>query len=66
MSPDPRTHCPPFKPLEQHRGDENEVRSEKSVFSKENHDTIGMIAMDAHGQMAAGTSSNGAAHKIPG
>lgn len=30
------------------------------------HDTISMIAIHADGTMAAGTSTNGASHKIPG
>lgn len=30
------------------------------------HDTISMIAIHADGSMAAGTSTNGASHKIPG
>lgn len=30
------------------------------------HDTISMIAIHADGTMAAGTSTNGAAHKVPG
>ena len=31
-----------------------------------NHDTIGMVAIDENGKVAAGTSTNGASHKIPG
>lgn len=34
--------------------------------SEENHDTIGMLAIDSRGRIAAGTSTNGANHKIPG
>ena len=30
------------------------------------HDTIGMVAIDVNGSIACGTSSNGAAFKIPG
>jgi isoaspartyl peptidase/L-asparaginase-like protein (Ntn-hydrolase superfamily) len=33
---------------------------------KKSHDTIGMVAIDAEGKMASGTSTNGARHKIPG
>lgn len=36
------------------------------MFDSNNHDTIGMIAIDKAGKIAAGTSSNGATHKIPG
>ena len=30
------------------------------------HDTIGMIVIDNKGNIAAGTTTNGASHKIPG
>lgn len=30
------------------------------------HDTIGMVAIDKNGSIACGTSTNGAAYKIPG
>uniref|UniRef100_A0A1I8HSC1 N(4)-(Beta-N-acetylglucosaminyl)-L-asparaginase n=2 Tax=Macrostomum lignano TaxID=282301 RepID=A0A1I8HSC1_9PLAT len=30
------------------------------------HDTIGMVAMDAGGGLAVGTTTNGAAHRVPG
>ena len=33
---------------------------------KHNHDTIGMVVMDSKGNLAGGTSTNGANHKIPG
>ena len=35
-------------------------------FGKENHDTIGMVAIDAQGNMACGTSTNGAIYKVAG
>lgn len=38
----------------------------ESYFSYNNHDTIGMVAIDTSGNIAAGTSTNGANHKIPG
>lgn len=58
--PDPRESCGPYEPI-----DANEI--ERSVdFSSSNHDTIGMIAIDQNGNIAAGTSTNGARHKIPG
>jgi len=31
-----------------------------------NHDTIGIVAIDNSGNIAAGTSTNGAKFKIPG
>ena len=30
------------------------------------HDTIGMIAIQANGSIACGTTTNGASHKVPG
>ncbi|KAG3104920.1 hypothetical protein PI124_g13989 [Phytophthora idaei] len=36
------------------------------LISKQNHDTIGMVVLAENGHMAAGTSSNGATHKIAG
>lgn len=58
--PDPRESCGPYEPI-----DANEI--ERTVdFSSSNHDTIGMIAIDKNGNIAAGTSTNGARHKIPG
>ncbi|XP_052129305.1 N(4)-(beta-N-acetylglucosaminyl)-L-asparaginase-like isoform X3 [Frankliniella occidentalis] len=38
----------------------------RAVVDPWNHDTIGMVAMDAEGRLAAGTSTNGARHKIAG
>lgn len=35
-------------------------------IDENNHDTIGMIAIDMNGHIAAGTSTNGARNKIPG
>ena len=32
----------------------------------DNHDTIGMIAIDQSGNVSAGTSTNGLTFKIPG
>lgn len=58
--PDPTGNCGPYEPIEA-----NEV-GRRLEFSSENHDTIGMIARDRNGNIAAGTSTNGARHKIPG
>ena len=35
-------------------------------WGEKNHDTIGMLALDSKGNLAAGTSTNGAKFKIPG
>lgn len=36
------------------------------TVNENQHDTIGMIAIDAYGSMAVGLSTSGAIHKIPG
>ena len=33
---------------------------------KDNHDTLGLIAIDQYGHIAGGTTTNGMRHKIPG
>ena len=65
VTPDPSSSCGPFSPI----SDENDVqihRRRQFLVSEENHDTIGMIAFDAHGKTAAGTTTNGLNNKIPG
>lgn len=37
-----------------------------SILPSRSHDTISMVAIHADGTMAAGTSTNGATHKVPG
>lgn len=63
--PDPKTSCGPYQP-----NDKNNFMKEKnegiSYTNEENHDTIGVIAIDKNGHLAAGTSTNGARNKIPG
>lgn len=58
--PDPTTSCGPYRA--------SDVKDDEStpVGSEENHDTIGVLAIDSKGHTAAGTSTNGANHKIPG
>jgi len=42
------------------------LKSETNFVDTKNHDTIGVIAIDHEGNIAAGTSTNGAKFKIPG
>ncbi|KAJ1525930.1 hypothetical protein ONE63_009118 [Megalurothrips usitatus] len=64
VSPDPTKHCGPYKAMD-NINKEDALRSSNEIDSQ-NHDTIGMIAIDSKGLIAAGTSTNGARHKIPG
>lgn len=58
--PDPTTTCGPYRP--------SDIKDDEStlVGSEDNHDTIGVLAIDSQGRTAAGTSTNGAKNKIPG
>ena len=66
--PDSNAQCGPYTP--EHP---NEIYAKKNLekdhFSRGgegNHDTIGMVAIDAKGHIVGGTSTNGLKHKIPG
>ncbi|CAI6349391.1 unnamed protein product [Macrosiphum euphorbiae] len=61
VNPDPKKYCGPYKP--------NLIKNSKpepNLVDTKNHDTIGIIAIDHKGNIAAGTSTNGAKFKIPG
>ncbi|XP_075742571.1 N(4)-(Beta-N-acetylglucosaminyl)-L-asparaginase isoform X3 [Rhipicephalus microplus] len=63
VAPDPRTSCGPYQPSEQLSPDRDAC---PSAASELNHDTIGMVVIDTNKRLAAGTSTNGMNHKIPG
>ncbi|AEO68327.1 uncharacterized protein THITE_2151024 [Thermothielavioides terrestris NRRL 8126] len=56
VEPDPHVSCGPYRPVPVQGG----------VAGWVSHDTISMVVIDAAGAMAAGTSTNGAAFKVPG
>ncbi|XP_053734443.1 N(4)-(beta-N-acetylglucosaminyl)-L-asparaginase isoform X1 [Synchiropus splendidus] len=59
--PDPSKSCGPYKPVA------TVQQSKRPRHANiDSHDTIGMIAIDAYGHVAAGTSTNGLTHKVPG
>ena len=45
---------------------EQKARDEKPVINHENHDTIGMIAMDAEGRLSGACTTSGWAYKMHG
>ncbi|XP_077387320.1 N(4)-(beta-N-acetylglucosaminyl)-L-asparaginase [Festucalex cinctus] len=58
--PNPSKSCPPYKP-------QVKLGPKKHSPTKiHSHDTIGVIAFDQCGHVAAGTSTNGLTHKVPG
>ncbi|KAK0729618.1 asparaginase [Lasiosphaeris hirsuta] len=64
--PDPATSCGPYTPLPLDSSAEGYHRLLVAGEEAASHDTISMVAIHASGVMAAGTSTNGAAHKVPG
>ncbi|NP_001088900.1 aspartylglucosaminidase L homeolog precursor [Xenopus laevis] len=63
--PDASKSCGPYHPMKGViNGKQSHLQQKK--INVHNHDTIGMIAIDKAGNVAAGTSTNGATHKIPG
>jgi N4-(beta-N-acetylglucosaminyl)-L-asparaginase len=78
VSPDPSSGCGPYTPLPPagsgsvsgsvaRRHDAQGIPMlPPSAMNPRSHDTISMIAISSSGAMAAGTSTNGASHKIPG
>lgn len=81
-TPDAKSSCGPYGPTVINRsphGDGGESAGYRPVevelkerledtaaLPGRSHDTISMVAIHADGTMAAGTSTNGASHKVPG
>ena len=64
--PDSTIKCGPYLHNKQ-EGDFDEANHGNRIeWGPKNHDTIGMLAIDKDGNVAAGTSTNGAKYKIPG
>ncbi|VBB29686.1 unnamed protein product [Acanthocheilonema viteae] len=66
--PDPIKSCGPYKPATDKDKFTYNIKTNHQDFEVNhgNHDTIGMIVIDSEYNIAAGTSTNGANHKIPG
>lgn len=63
VSPNPSKTCGPYQP-DTKTFTENDITYD--CYNSLNHDTIGIIVIDEKGNIVAGTSTNGARHKIPG
>lgn len=63
--PNPSMSCGPYAPIDD-ANTKKSMNDINSFFTSNNHDTIGMVVIDKSGNIAAGTSTNGANHKIPG
>ena len=64
VSPDPTKSCGPYVPLR--HGGESSPESPLTSLPAVASDTIGILSVDTTGHIVAGTSTNGANHKIPG
>jgi isoaspartyl peptidase/L-asparaginase-like protein (Ntn-hydrolase superfamily) len=66
VSPDPHTSCGPYKPAR--CSNKTKFRQIPSTDSSilDNHDTIGMLVMDANRDITVATSTNGLWHKVAG
>ncbi|KAJ4258757.1 hypothetical protein NW762_007844 [Fusarium torreyae] len=58
VSPNPASFCGPYQPL-------SKIKKDPKT-NQASHDTLSLIAIASDGSMAAGTTTNGASHKIPG
>ncbi|KAI5076929.1 hypothetical protein GOP47_0008994 [Adiantum capillus-veneris] len=69
VNPASNSSCGPYTSIKDLPSSEK-FFSRKEEYSKKighgSHDTISMAAIDKEGKIAAGTSTNGASHKIPG
>ncbi|TEA17343.1 putative isoaspartyl peptidase/L-asparaginase 3 [Colletotrichum sidae] len=66
VTPDPKAACGPYKPVELDSSSPAYPGQIAPNSAQVSHDTISMMALDAGGVMAAGTSTNGASFKVPG
>ena len=65
--PNPQENCGPYRPLKANQlSSEQRITSDLVHVGEGNHDTIGMIVLDADGQLAVGGTTNGMDHKVPG
>ena len=68
VSPPASASCGPYTPNKLKKTTKPKQRTQRfnKDVSETNHDTIGMIVIDKQGNVAGGTSTNGANHKVPG
>ena len=64
VKPDPRQSCGLYTSITSENMHRNATVNES--IDANSHDTIGIIAIDTQGNIAAGASTNGLPYKIPG
>ncbi|KAI6204335.1 hypothetical protein M3Y94_00662000 [Aphelenchoides besseyi] len=66
VRPNSRNSCGPYKPANQSEEQARGLAEELTRFNAHSHDTLGLVVIDVNGDVSAGTTTNGAANKIPG
>lgn len=64
MIPDPSKSCGPYKPEISNKLPDRPIKPQTGKYFQ--HDTIGIVLVDENGDISAGTTTNGASHKVPG
>jgi len=73
--PNPYKSCGPYHPADSQpavflpviKEDDHRMRMTRpSAGTSDHHDTLGIVALDVNGNVAGGTTTNGARFKIPG
>jgi N4-(beta-N-acetylglucosaminyl)-L-asparaginase len=66
--PEAKVSCGPYSPTHLTKTADIQAKGVKETWkvTHDNHDTIGMVSIDGDGNMACGTSTNGANHKVAG
>ncbi|KAI0985553.1 hypothetical protein GJ496_006593 [Pomphorhynchus laevis] len=64
VSPNPKESCGPY--FSDLQNMHSKIIDQKEKVDSNNHDTVGILALDANGNIAAACSTNGMRHKVPG
>ena len=64
--PDPTKSCGPYHPTNRPVTRSATTDKRSMQIGPDNHDTIGIIAIDGNGNVASGASTNGLTYKVPG
>jgi len=73
--PDPHNSCGPYRPVHpkhfhplilETEDEQVEMMRRPAAATDVHHDTMGIVTLDVSGNVAGGTTTNGATFKIPG
>ncbi|XP_014238283.1 N(4)-(Beta-N-acetylglucosaminyl)-L-asparaginase-like [Trichogramma pretiosum] len=68
VEPNPAESCGPYRQAQRQQVETNIDRAERQLpqGGEDQHDTIGVVALDTRGRLVSGVSTNGQNHKIAG